>query len=532
VPGSLADASIWMSPPPDAPIDCTLAHVAEGLDPALASLLGEFAWHSLTLDPRLAEVSNEHFEVVERVIADAGLQLRDARILEVAAYAHTTGYMLNQRLGAMVDLFDISPCTLRLGRRLARERGLPIDGTTCVAGDFHDLPYADETFDFVYICSALHHTWHWQRVLHEMLRVLAPGGVLLLENEPCRRRFCHYRFRANRNDAHGALEKALDKAGILRTVAEPFPGTRPETLFGMVENQTIPIETVCGMLARRCVPLAVTADCGACVAELEREMVARRHDREAGTRWLVAEMSRRVDAAAGAMSAEDHGMGFGLPSRAEIEALCVGAMEALAKLPSDERSADFRMGLAELFGASVRIVVRKLGTRRSAASGRLLRDYPVRDDVVHAFPPQLARLLDARSALLPDLQSASKKAIEAAFPPEDWLLSTSAEGVCALFPSTTRPGFCVPVKEPGRLLVLLRCYVQVDDKPFRLMLCTGDEEELAAFDAWRSDSFLFTAIVECRDAVQLRLSISTRALDGADDAARIYTVSYAGAFAL
>ena len=530
-PRSLADASIWKDPPQDDAIDCKLERVAEGVDPALAPVLGEFAWHSLTLDPRLTEVSAEHFQVVARVIADAGLQPRDARVLEVAAYAHTTGYMLNQRLGATVDLFDISPSTLRLGRRMARARGLPVDGTTCVAGDFHDLPYADDAFDFVYICSALHHTWRWRRVLDEMLRVLAPGGVLLLENEPCRRRFCHYRFRTNRNDAYGALEEALDSQGILRTVGEPFPGTRPEKLFGMVENQTIPIEALCGMLARRCVPLSVTADCGACMAGLEREMVARRLDRETGTRWLVSEMSRRVDAAAGAMSAEDHGMGFGLPSRAEIEALCVGAMEALAKLPSDEGSADFRIGLAELFGASVRIAVRKRGARRSAASNRFLHDYPMRDDVVCAFPPQLARLLDAHGAVLPDLQSASQNAIESAFPAEDWTLSTSVEGVRALLPSTTRPGFRVPVKEPGRLLVLLRCYVQVDVKPFRLMLCAG-EEELAAFDAWRSDSFLLTAIVDCPNAAPLHLSVSTRALDGADDAARVYTVSYAGAFAL
>jgi SAM-dependent methyltransferase len=527
---SLVDASVWKDPPPDDAIDCAPARVADGLDPTLAPLLGEVAWHSLTLDPRLAEVSQEHFDVVARVIADAGLQPRDARILEVAAYAHTTGYML-QRLGPIVDLFDISPSTLRLGRRLARERGLPVDGTTCVAGDFHDLPYADEAFDFVYICSALHHTWQWQRVLDEMLRVLAPGGVLLLENEPCRRRFCHYGFRANRSDAHGALEKALDKAGILRTVAEPFPGTRPEKLFGMVENQTIPVEALCGKLAHRCVPLVVTADYCACVAELEREMVARRRDPEAGTRWLVAEMSRHIEAVAGAMSAEDRGMGFGLPSHAEIEALCEEAMEALAKLPSDEQSPDFRMGLAELFGASVRIVVRKRAARRSAAPGRLLRDYPEWDDVVHAFPPQLARLLDARSAMLPDLQSASKIAIESVFPAEDWSLSTSVEGVRALLPAATRPALRVPVKEPGRLLILLRCYVQVDDKPFRFMLCAG-EKELAAFDAWRSDSFLLTAIVQCPDAAPLHLSVSTRALDGANDAARVYTVSYAGAFAL
>ena len=41
-------------------------------DPELAPVLGEYAWHSLTLDPRLAEVSEEHFSVVAKILAHAG----------------------------------------------------------------------------------------------------------------------------------------------------------------------------------------------------------------------------------------------------------------------------------------------------------------------------------------------------------------------------------------------------------------------------------------------------------------------------
>jgi SAM-dependent methyltransferase len=508
----------------------------DGLDPELVPILGEFAWHSLTLDSRLAEVSEDHYAVVAKMLADADLGAPQvSRVLEVAAYAHTTGYLLYQRLWMRTDLLDISPSTLRLGRRIAREQGLPTEGTTCVAGDFHDMPYADAQFNVVYICSALHHTWRWQRVLGEMLRVLAPGGVLLLENEPCRRRFCHYRFRANRIEQYGELERALDRLGILRTVAEPFPGTRPESLFGMVENQTIPIETLCSVLAANCTPVAVTVNSDVCMGGLEQEMVARRREGKAAcTRWLVGEMMRRVGEAGAATSEADRGMGFGLPSRDEIEKLCASTVEALVELPSDPSSADFRMGLADTFGASVRIAVRKNGVRRSTSAARLSRDCPTRDDVVYAFPPRIARLLDPRTVVLPNIQSGSIEALNDVFPPTDWTMSVSAEGLRSLAPATARPSFTVPVTRPGPLLILVRLHVVVDARPFRVMLC-ADDDELAGFDAYRTDSLLLRPIVHCPQCTsRLRLSIRARGLDvaAADDEARLFNVSYAGAFAL
>ena len=534
---TLLDARVWKTPPQsDGEEQAPGARqTGDGIDPELMPILGEFAWHSLTLDPRLAEVSEEHYRVVANVLADAGLaNARQPRVLEVAAYAHTTGYMLDQRLGARTDLLDISPSTLRLGRRLARDRGLPTDGTRCVAGDFHELPYADAQFDVVYICSALHHTWRWQRVLAEMLRVLAPGGVLLLENEPCRRRFCHYLFRADRKDEQGALEQALAQLGILRTVAEPFPGTRPESLFGMVENQTMPIAALCGALAMECTPVAVTVNADVCMDALEREMVARRRE-EVGdaTRWLVGEMTRRVESARAAMSEADRGMGLSLPTRDQIEKLCASSVEALAALPPDPDSPDFHIGLADVFGASLRMAVRKRGTRRNIAAGSLAREYPLRDEVVHAFPPRISRLLDPRSALLPDLQSSPVAAVAEVFPPSDWTMSVSADSLRSLAPAGARSSFRVPAPAVGSLLILVRLYVVANRRPFRVMLFSG-EEEVAGFDAYRTDSLLLTPIVACpAGAARLELSIRTRGLDApADDGARVLNISYAGAFAI
>ena len=98
----MCDASVWKLPIATGDSDATVAarSSSDGLDPDLAPILGEFAWHSLTADSRLGEVSEDHYKVVASLLADTSLGARDLRALEVAAYAHTTGYMLHGRLGA------------------------------------------------------------------------------------------------------------------------------------------------------------------------------------------------------------------------------------------------------------------------------------------------------------------------------------------------------------------------------------------------------------------------------------------------
>jgi ubiquinone/menaquinone biosynthesis C-methylase UbiE len=220
---------------------------AAQIDAKLAPLLGELAWHSLTLDTTIEDVSAGHYAAVERVMKQY-LQgdLRGTHILEVAAYAHITGYQLHKELEATVDLFDISASTLRLGRRIAQEKNLPLEGTSRTMGDFHELPYENDQFDVVHICSALHHTLRWQQVLAELIRVLAPDGILFLGNEPTRRDFCFNTFRTNRTEFFTPFEKKLDELGIIRTVAEAYLGSRPETLFRMVENQTMQLGEILG----------------------------------------------------------------------------------------------------------------------------------------------------------------------------------------------------------------------------------------------------------------------------------------------
>src|ERR1051326_3030876 len=119
-------------------------------------LIGECAWHSLTLDPTLRTVSQSHYKHVVNSLQQHGRVGGHSpiRILEVASYAHTTGYRLQQELDCEVTLFDISAKALQLGQRLAETDGITAK-PHLVAGDFHSLPFENGSFDLIYISSAL-----------------------------------------------------------------------------------------------------------------------------------------------------------------------------------------------------------------------------------------------------------------------------------------------------------------------------------------------------------------------------------------
>lgn len=55
-----------------------------------------------------------------------------------------------------------------------------------VCGASEDLPFADNFFERVIMVDALHHVIDHARSAHEMLRVLKPGGVLVIEEPDIR----------------------------------------------------------------------------------------------------------------------------------------------------------------------------------------------------------------------------------------------------------------------------------------------------------------------------------------------------------
>ena len=141
------------------------------------------------------------------------------------------------------------------------------DNVRRVASDFHELPFPDSAFEVVYIASALHHTEHWESVLDEMIRVTASGGIMILQNEPLNRNFCFYKFRTNRPNQFLPIEEELKHLGILSTVAEPYPGSRPETLFGMIENQKMQLGDVLAKLSSAGEITHLSVDSDICISD-------------------------------------------------------------------------------------------------------------------------------------------------------------------------------------------------------------------------------------------------------------------------
>lgn len=82
--------------------------------------------------------------------------------------------------GARVTLLDLSPVAIEVGLRRAAANGVAhmVRG---YARDASDLTcFADREFDLIYASAALHHTLKYPNALAELLRVLRPGGRLIL----------------------------------------------------------------------------------------------------------------------------------------------------------------------------------------------------------------------------------------------------------------------------------------------------------------------------------------------------------------
>lgn len=62
----------------------------------------------------------------------------------------------------------------------ARSRSEGVEDVTFLSADATDLPFEDASFDLALSFGILHHIAEWPRVIHEVSRVLRPGGDYVL----------------------------------------------------------------------------------------------------------------------------------------------------------------------------------------------------------------------------------------------------------------------------------------------------------------------------------------------------------------
>ena len=81
------------------------------------------------------------------------------------------------RAGARVTGVDLSDVSVGLVQERFRQEGLSIEARPA---DAESLPFGDDTFDAVYSFGVLHHTPNTPKAVGEAIRVLRPGGTLML----------------------------------------------------------------------------------------------------------------------------------------------------------------------------------------------------------------------------------------------------------------------------------------------------------------------------------------------------------------
>jgi SAM-dependent methyltransferase len=468
--------------------------------------LGELAWHALHMDPTLAAVSEKHAASMMDAVQRWSVKPRNRpiRILEIGAYAHFGAHLAAAALGGMSVAHDVSPASLRIGLEGARAAGLTGE-ITLVAGDFHDLPFSDGYFDAVFCASSVHHTFRPWLILREMLRVLRPGGVLQLENEPVGRALCFYGFRSNRTEQSTPFETGLAERGSLFTFSSPFPGSRPEMLFGMIENDRIPLAMFAETLSEG--GDIASLDLVPQISAFDRAILALPRDRDLEAR-LADLLFAEAERARASLTERDRLLGIRLPGTDEVWGLSYEAGPRLRRLEGlTGREAELET--ARLFGAALKAtVIRHRGAHESAVLFR--RRLSMQDRVYNDLPGLPGMTLHLNVQAIPAIEAGDTAALAEVYPAADWEFYRPDGGLGAMLNRGPRCRIVLPWLSSASML-LLRFYAVAGETPYQVSLRRSDGEDIASIVVAASESFLLRELVPegCTE-----LFVETRTLDG------------------
>jgi ubiquinone/menaquinone biosynthesis C-methylase UbiE len=158
--------------------------------------------------------------------------------LEIGANAGHTSYMLANEFQADGFALDISADALRHGIALMDRWGLS-RAPVRIAGDAANLPFQDGSLRLVLTYQTLSQFMDLESIFQEVKRVLAPGGVFLLAEEPLLRLLSLRLYRVPYYNFMKPWERKLHDWGLLGYLIKDVVGAYQEESIGIRQNHSM-----------------------------------------------------------------------------------------------------------------------------------------------------------------------------------------------------------------------------------------------------------------------------------------------------
>lgn len=427
--------------------------------------IGELLQHGVNVDPKIIDTSNWYYQMIAAVLKrHPELTSRPSpRYLEIASYRHIIGYRLASEMGFNSTQFDLSSEDLEAGHQLAIEAGYG-EAIERVSGDFHDLPFSDNYFDLVFISASIHHTRTPERVIGEAMRTLANGGFFYCQREPCLRLFSFYKFTCNRKDLYTPFEQHLEQRDMLRIFSSPFHGSRNAAVFGRIENDRMPLSFFYETFDKYGEVLEEVLYHEGLLTRLDKEILARVGMQETHLAEYIANQIRaEVLLAKPIMTERDRLLGYSLPCDDEIVAVAQKVAVALKTLPEDTTSKLWQRSMVEIFGGSLRFIVRRRRDESERNNNKFKRNVTPKGGVLIDDEVSRRSGLEIWKKLLPDLQTASEADLTSCFSEMHWTYMRHTNGTAQMISKKcAEHRIDLPVFQTS--LIVMRYKIVLDEK--------------------------------------------------------------------
>jgi ubiquinone/menaquinone biosynthesis C-methylase UbiE len=137
--------------------------------------LGKLEFRAMNNPLRRLRQKRREFPLFLRMLQKHGIKLSGKVIMDMGCGSGFGTELIVKRLSpSQVIAFDLMPEQIKL----AEKRGLPVDFKV---GDATAIDVPDASCDAIFDFGVLHHIPLWRKALMETVRVLVPGGALLVE---------------------------------------------------------------------------------------------------------------------------------------------------------------------------------------------------------------------------------------------------------------------------------------------------------------------------------------------------------------